>query len=137
VYEAEKSVFNLQACDNEYERAFARWLDKADDCRALAKLPRDFGFAIEYADSAGNLRLYYPDFVAVGADGKHWLIETKGQEDVNVTLKDRAAELWCRNATDLGVGNWRYVKVRQTDFEASQPRELGELARLGQGRLGS
>ena len=78
VYEAEKSIFNLQACDNEYERKFAKWLDDADDCKALAKLPRDFGFAIEYADSAGNLRLYYPDFVAVGTDGKHWLIETKG-----------------------------------------------------------
>ena len=132
VYEAGHSVFNLQACDNEYERTFAKWLDDAEDCKALAKLPRDFGFAIEYADSAGNLRLYYPDFVAVAADGTHWLIETKGQEDLNVTLKDRAAELWCRNATDLGVGDWHYVKVRQKDFEASEPRGLGELGRMAQ-----
>jgi len=128
VYEAGKSVFNLQACDNEYERTFAKWLDDADDCKALAKLPRDFGFAIEYADSAGNLRLYYPDFVAIGTDGQHWLIETKGQEDINVTLKDRAAELWCRNATELGVGNWRYVKVRQQDFERFEPTALADLS---------
>ena len=74
--------------------------------------------------------------VAFETDGKHWLIETKGQEDVNVTLKDRAAELWCRNATELGVGDWRYVKVRQKDFEASEPRGLVELERLGQGRMG-
>jgi type III restriction enzyme len=135
-YESSKSIFNLEACDNEYERKFARWLDKAADCLAMAKLPRDFGFAIEYADSAGNLRLYYPDFVAVGSDGKRWLIETKGQEDINVTLKDRAAELWCRNATELGVGDWRYVKVRQKDFESLQPTDLTELAAMGQGRLG-
>jgi type III restriction enzyme len=135
VYQAEKSIFNYQACDNEFERTFARWLDKADDCRAMAKLPRDFGFAIEYADAAGNLRLYYPDFVAVGTDGAHWLIETKGQEDLNVGLKDRAAELWCRNATELGVGSWRYVKVRQKDFEGSEPRRLAELERIGQARL--
>jgi type III restriction enzyme len=128
LYEAKRSVFNFEGCDNEFEHTFARWLDHTSDGRAFCKLPRGFGFSIEYADVAGNLRLYYPDFVAVGADGRHWLIETKGQEDVNVTLKDRAAELWCRNATELGLGVWRYVKVRQKDFEGSEPRSLGELS---------
>lgn len=88
------------------------------------------GFSIEYADSAGNLRLYYPDFVAVGADGVHWLLETKGQEDTNVALKDMAAALWCQNATDLRVGRWRYQKVPQTAFERVQPAALGELGLL-------
>jgi type III restriction enzyme len=137
LYEAKRSVFNFEGCDNEFEHTFARWLDHAPDGGAFCKLPRGFGFAIEYADAAGNLRLYYPDFVAVAADGTHWLIETKGQEDINVALKDRAAELWCRNATDLGLGNWRYVKVRQQDFEGSEPRRLAELVAIGQGRLGA
>jgi type III restriction enzyme len=135
VYEADKSIFSLQACDNEFEARFARFLDKADDCRALAKLPRDFGFAIEYADVAGNLRLYYPDFVAVDTSGGFWLIETKGQEDLNVTLKDRAAALWCRNATSLGVGKWTYVKVRQKDFEAFEPERIAQLTAMGQQQL--
>lgn len=110
---------------------------RPDDRKSLARLPRDFGLAIEYADSAGNLRLYYPDFVAVGNDGRHWLIETEGQEDINVTLNDGAAELWCRNATEPGVGDWRDVKVRQKDFAGSEPRRPPELASTGQGRPGT
>jgi type III restriction enzyme len=135
VYEARRSVFNFEGCDNEFERTFARWLDHTPDGRAFCKLPRDFGFSIEYADAAGNLRLYYPDFVAVADDGTHWLIETKGQEDMNVLLKDMAAELWCRNATQLGVGSWRYVKVGQVAFDRVQPGALADLPLLGAGRL--
>lgn len=126
-YEARHSIFNYEGCDNQFEAEFASWLDHADDCRALCKLPRQFSFAIEYADAAGNLRLYYPDFVAVGKDGQHWLIETKGQEDANVTLKDRAAELWCRNCTELALGTWHYVKVLQKEFQRIQPATLEDL----------
>ncbi len=135
LYEAKRSVFNFEGCDNEFERTFASWLDHTSDGRAFCKLPRGFGFSIEYADIAGNLRLYFPDFVAVGADGRHWLIETKGQEDLNVTLKDRAATLWCQNAETLGLGAWRYAKVRQTAFETSEPVQLADLEHLGQAAL--
>ena len=68
---------------------------------SFAKLPRRFGFAIEYTDSATNLRYYEPDFVAVDTDGGHYLIETKGQENIDVAHKDRAATIWCENATLL------------------------------------
>lgn len=135
LYEAGRSVFNFEGCDNDFECTFARWLDHAPDLRAFCKLPRDFGFAIEYADVAGNLRLYYPDFTAVAADGTHWLLETKGQEDLNVSLKDQAARLWCENATALGVGRWRYQKAPQSAFERIQPSSLAELPLLTPSRL--
>ncbi len=35
VYEARKCIFNLVACDNEFEKAFARFLDSAEDVRSL------------------------------------------------------------------------------------------------------
>jgi hypothetical protein len=53
---------------------------------------------VEYTDAAGNLRYYEPDFVAVLGDSKRYIVETKGQEDVNVANKDRAAAIWCENA---------------------------------------
>ena len=129
-YDAKKSVFNLQPCDNGFERSFAAFLDHAEDVQALAKLPRQFGFAIEYADAAGNLRLDYPDFVAVDTAGGFWLLETKGQEDINVTLKDRAATVWCQTATALGLGNWRYQKVPQKAFESFGPSRISQLSEL-------
>ena len=68
-------MFNLVPCDNPFERDFAKFLDHAEDVAAFAKLPQSFGFSIEYTDGAMNLRSYYPDFVAVDTDGRHWLNE--------------------------------------------------------------
>jgi len=34
-------------------------------------------------------------------DRKRDIVETKGQEDVNVANKDRAAAIWCDNASTL------------------------------------
>lgn len=42
------------------------------DAYAFSKLPGQFGFAIEYTDSNGNLRYYEPDWV-VQNDGKRLL----------------------------------------------------------------
>jgi type III restriction enzyme len=75
--EAGKSIFNLVPCDNEYEKEFARFLQKADDVQRFAKLPEQFGFAIEYTDSVGNLRYYEPDFVVLTSRGTHYIVETK------------------------------------------------------------
>jgi len=94
---------------------------------AFAKLPARLGFAIEYTDRATNLRYYEPDFVAVDRDGTHFLIETKGREDIDVAHKDRAARIWCENATLLTGVAWTYVKVPQADFAKLQAAELSEL----------
>ncbi len=126
-FAAEKTVFNLVGADNEFERAFAHFLERAPDVVAFAKLPTRFGFAIEYTDSAANLRYYEPDFVAVDDKGAHLLIETKGREDVDVAFKDRAARIWCENATLLTGIPWDYVKVPQSEFEHLRPEDLSDL----------
>jgi type III restriction enzyme len=127
-FAASKTIFNLAACDNDFEERFARFLENARDVTAFAKLPPQFGFAIEYTDSATSLRYYEPDFVAILDDGSHRLIETKGREDPDVAHKDRAARLWCENATLLTKQRWSYVKVPQAGFEKLQPTVFADLA---------
>ncbi len=127
---ATKTVFNLVPCGNEFEKAFAKFLEKANDIARFAKLPEQFNFDIEYADSNNNLRYYEPDFVAVTNAGAHWLVETKGREDVDVANKDRAAKLWCENATRLTGTEWTFLKVPQKEFEKLQADEFGELMAL-------
>jgi type III restriction enzyme len=39
VLEANKCVFNVVPCDNDFEKEFARFLENAADVRAFAKLP--------------------------------------------------------------------------------------------------
>jgi type III restriction enzyme len=133
--EAAKSIFNLVPCDNEYEKEFARFLQKADDVQRFAKLPEQFGFSIEYTDSVGNLRYYEPDFVVLAGDETHYIVETKGLEDTNVVNKDRAAQLWCENTTKLTGKPWAYVKVLQTSYKQLQPTRFEDLFVLKQKKL--
>jgi type III restriction enzyme len=135
-FSAKKCIFNLVPCDNEFEKEFAKFLEKSPDVERFAKLPQQFGFVIEYTDSAGNLRYYEPDFVAVLTDGKRYIVETKGQEDVNVANKDRAAAIWCENATALTGDSWSYLKVKQSEYVKLQADTFADLSVFGQSVLG-
>lgn len=132
---ARKCIYNLVPCDNEFEKEFAKFLEKAPDIERFAKLPAQFGFVIEYTDAAGNLRYYEPDFVAVLTDGKRYIVETKGQEDVNVANKDRAAAIWCENASALTGDSWSYLKVKQSEYVKLQADTFADLRVFGQAVL--
>jgi len=127
---AGKCVFNLVPCDNEFERKFAKFLQNAKDVERFSKLPSQFGFSIEYTDNATNLRYYEPDFVAVLDDDTHWIIETKGQESVDVAHKNRAATLWCENASTLTETKWEYIIIHQKAYEELQPDTFSDLYAL-------
>jgi type III restriction enzyme len=77
-----------------------------------------------------NLRNYEPDFVAVDSAGTHWLLESKGQETIDVLRKDAAAARWCESATRLTGTEWKYVKVPQKEFQTLQPSRLADLSAL-------
>jgi type III restriction enzyme len=126
-YPARKCIFNLVPCDNEFEKTFAKFLENSKDIDAFSKLPEQFGFAIEYTDSVSNLRYYQPDFVAILTDGTRYLIETKGREDTDVVHKDRAAQIWCENATQLTDTHWEYLKIPQKEFEKLEPSRFSDL----------
>ena len=127
VLEAGKCVLNYVPCDNDFEFEFARFLDNAKDVEAFSKLPPQFGFSIEYTDNNANLRYYYPDFVVKTETAEMWLVETKGQESVEVAFKDRAARLWCENASMLTSERWSYIKVQQKEYYRLQPVEFYDL----------
>jgi len=132
---ANKCIFNLVPCANGFEREFAVFLEKAPDVERFSKLPEQFAFAIEYTDNAGNLRYYEPDFVVVAQEGTHYIVETKGLEDVNVANKDRAAHLWCENTSRLSGNPWAYLKVLETAYKQLQPNRFEDLFVLGGDKL--
>ncbi|HLF47560.1 MAG TPA: hypothetical protein VI548_14110, partial [Chitinophagaceae bacterium] len=127
ILEAKKTIFNYTPCDNEFEYKFAKFIDKADDIKAFAKLPDQFGFCIQYTDTLANIRNYFPDFIAIDSANKNWIIETKGREDVEVRLKDNAAINWCKTACELTKEDWHYLKVGQKEFEQLHPDCFEEL----------
>jgi type III restriction enzyme len=128
--EGERTVFNLTPVDSALEARFARLLDRAPDVAAWAKLTMSSRFALEYISKTGALRFYYPDFVVRLTDDRCLIIETKGQEDLDVAHKDRRARRWCEDATRLAGREWAYEKVVQRVFDAYTGDDLDGLLRF-------
>ncbi|MCX8014428.1 MAG: hypothetical protein N2748_00265, partial [candidate division WOR-3 bacterium] len=127
VYPADKCIFNYVPCDNNFEVDFAKFLDRAEDVIAFTKIVPKIGFFIEYKDTAGTLRMYYPDFV-VKIDGDEFVvIETKGLVDVNVALKDKRIKVWCKDVSSLTKMKWTYIRINQSDFENYRFMTLSDL----------
>jgi hypothetical protein len=102
-------------------------------CSALPSFQSNSGS--RYTDSVGNLRYYEPDFVVLTGDGVHYIVETKGLEDTNVANKDRAAQSWCENTTQLAATPWAYLKVLQTAYKQLQPTRFEDLFVLAPAKL--
>ena len=127
VYPANECIFNYVPCDNEFEVEFAKFLDRAEDVDAFSKIVPKIGFFVEYRDSDGNLRLYYPDFVLLTDEKEYMIIETKGREDVDVEHKDKRIRLWCEDATNLMGIKWSFIRVDQEDFEKYRFKSIKQL----------
>jgi type III restriction enzyme len=128
--EGERTIFNLTPVDNSLEARFAQFLDRASDVAAWAKLTMNSRFALEYISKAGALRYYYPDFIVRLTDDSCLIVETKGQEDLDVAFKDRRARRWCKDATRLAGREWAYEKVRQQVFDAYTGGTIDGLRRF-------
>ena len=128
--DAKKTVFNLTPVDNDLEGRFAKFLDKATDLGAFAKLTMNSGFALEYLASTGALRYYYPDFVIRLQDDSCLIVETKGLEDIEVARKDKRAQKWCRDASRLSGRDWSYLKVKQVDFDKFSGDSVKKLSQF-------
>ncbi len=117
VYPVEKCIFNYVPCDNEYEQEFSEFLDRAEDVKSFTKIVPKIGFFVEYIDSSGNLRLYYPDFIVKLKNGKNFIVETKGRVDIDTPLKDERMRKWCEDAVNITGISWEFVRVDQSVFQ--------------------
>ena len=130
VYPAQKCIFNYVPCDNELEDDFAKFLDRADDVVAFAKILPRMGFRVEYKDSEDNFRFYTPDFIVRLGNKEYIFIETKGLEDIDVKFKDKRIQQWCADASELTGNKYKFIRVNQKDFEQHHFQNLGELLKL-------
>jgi len=127
VYPANKCIFNYVPCDNDFEIDIAEFLDRAEDVLAFSKIVPKIGFFVEYRDSDGDLRLYYPDFVVLTQNNEHFIVEAKGREDIDVQYKDKRIKLWCEDATNLAKSKWSFIRIDQEDFEKYRFKSVKEL----------
>jgi len=125
---ATKTLFNLTPCDLDLEKQFTQFCDEAEDVIAFAKNAGPQKIQIDYKAVNGRQSFYVPDFLVRDKDDKHYLVETKGQQDTSVPFKASAAVAWCEAASKRGQ-KWQYLFVPQAVFEDSADESLAELAR--------
>lgn len=125
---AERTPFNLVPCNHGLEVALVRFLERASDIVSFAKNTGPQALHIDYLAGAGRLAFYTPDFFLRTSDGKYYLTETKGREDIDVPAKARAAVEWCRSASTQGV-KWSYLYLPEKIFQSFNGNRVDELAR--------
>ena len=127
---AERTMFNLVPCDNDFERQFVtKFLEIADDVAAFAKNAGPQKLMIDYLRPDGLTAFYIPDFFVRTTKGDYYLVELKGRQDNLVPLKAKAAMEWCRVASTVGKP-WKYLYVPQDRFQKEPPATIEELARI-------
>lgn len=128
----QRTIFFACATYNDLETRFAQFLDQAPDILRFAALAESYTrFRVDYLSQNGAIRFYYPDFVAVqqtAAGEVNWIVETKGREDENVAHKTVSIEAWCEKISQQTGLPWRYLKVPQKKFDASEALTFDQLA---------
>ena len=112
-----KSVFNRIIGDSHFELLFARFLEDCDDVVSYAKNYLAVHFKLDYVNADGDISNYYPDFLVKLSDKRIVIVETKGQEDLDVPLKMAAAAAMVRGHQPGAVG-------REIRFCLRRRREL-------------
>jgi type III restriction enzyme len=124
--QADKTAFNLVPCVNNFEKNMAQFLNRAPEVSSFFKNAGPEALRIDYQTHAGRLAHYTPDFIIRRNDGSQVMLETKGREDIDVPLKARAAEAWCKAASASGI-KWDYVYVREDIFNKFNDNRLEML----------
>ena len=123
-----KSVFNRVIGDSHLELQFATFLDKCPDVVSFAKNYLAVHFKLDYVNADGNISNYYPDFLVKRSDDQMVVVETKGQEDLDVPLKMARLQQWCEDINRVQSDvEYDYVFVDEEGFEKYAPSSFQGL----------
>jgi type III restriction enzyme len=87
---------------------------------------------LDYVKANGELSHYIPDFIVKTSDGKVWIVETKGREEIDLPQKLQRLRHWCADATAASATEtgteYKLVYVDQAGFEKYSPKDFAGLA---------
>jgi len=123
-----KSVFNRVIGDSKLELEFAGFLENCPDVISYAKNFLAVHFKLDYVKADGDISNYYPDFIVRLTDGRIVIVETKGQEDLDVPPKMERLRQWCEDVNRVQAeGVFDFVFVDEDDFNKYAPKKFDEL----------
>lgn len=120
-----KSVFTKIIGDSNFELEFSNFLENCEDVISYTKNFLAVHFKLDYINSDGDISNYYPDFFVKTFDNKIVIVETKGQEDLDVPLKMKRLAQWCEDINKIqSVTQYDYAFVDQENFEKYRPKNF-------------
>lgn len=123
-----KSIFNRIIGDSNLELQFARFLENCDDVISYSKNYLQINFKLDYINADGGIANYYPDFIVKLADGKIIIVETKGQEDLDVLLKIKRLRQWVEDINAIQTNIiYDFVYVDESTFKKYEVKSFKEL----------
>lgn len=126
-----KSVFNRIIGDSHFELLFARFLEDCPDVVSHGKNYLAVHFRLDYVNADGDISNYYPDFLVKPSDGKIYIVETKGEEDLDDPLKLQRLSQWCHDVNRIrNKVVVDFVYVDQPNFDKYHPATFKQLVEL-------
>ena len=123
-----KSVFNRIIGDSHFELLFAAFLEDCPDVVAHAKNFLAVHFKLDYVNADGDISNYYPDFFVKLSDHEVFIVETKGQEDLDVPLKMARLRQWCEDVNRIQSDTvYDFVFVDEENFNRYKPQSFRSL----------
>jgi len=123
-----KSVFNKIIGDSHFELLFARFLEDCVDVVSFAKNYLAVHFKLDYVNADGDISNYYPDFLVKVSDKEIFIVETKGQEDLDVPLKIQRLRQWCEDINQIQREvKYDFVYVDEETFNRYNPTSFRHL----------
>ena len=123
-----KSVFNRVIGDSHLELQFASFLENCPDVVSYAKNYFAVHFKLDYVNADGNISNYYPDFLVKLNDKSIAIVETKGQEDLDVPPKMQRLKQWCEDINQVQSDViYDFVFVDEESFKQYSPKSFADL----------
>jgi len=124
-----KSIFNRVIGDSHLELQFASFLENCSDVVSYAKNYLAVHFKLDYVNADGNISNYYPDFLVKLNDKSIVIVETKGQEDLDVPQKTARLKQWCEDINRVQSDvTYDFVFVDEEGFNSYSPKSFSDLA---------
>ena len=97
---SDKTPFNKIVGDSHLELEFSDYLNSCQDVVSFAKNYQyaKNRFHLDYQNQEGGISYYVPDFLVKCEDKEIYVVETKGNEDLDDPRKYERLKKWCRDA---------------------------------------
>ncbi|MCL5123673.1 MAG: DEAD/DEAH box helicase family protein [Deltaproteobacteria bacterium] len=126
-----KSIFNKLVGDNNLELRFGSFLEKCPDVISWAKNYVAVHFNIDYVKANGEISNYRPDFIVSTSSGTIYIVETKGNQDLDVPPKMERLKNWCADINSLqNKCRFDFVFVDEEGFYKYKPNTFKDLVTL-------